>query len=140
MKKLLVAGLSSVLLVGCSSDNTDIATQSNQETTSVAEVVKAESTTTEVQTKKPKIDYDKIVIPYTQDWTPKLYATWGKEWVDKINKMMPLAVDKVALNPNCDEPDMIELSDNKSVVKKEVVFFVDCKNKQRFYISQNDLD
>lgn len=60
--------------------------------------------------------------------------------MDKINKMMPLAVDKVALNPNCDEPDMIELSDNKSIVKREVVFFVDCKNKQRFYISQNDLD
>lgn len=90
--------------------------------------------------KTTKIDYDKVIMPYTKEWTPKLYASWGKDWINQINQMMPKAVDKIAQNPRCDEPDMIELSDNKSIVKKEAVFFVDCKNKERFYISQNDLD
>lgn len=84
-------------------------------------------------------DYSKIIMPYSKSWTPKLYSAWGADWINKINKMMPKVVDKVAKNPRCDEPEVVELSDNRSIVKKEAVFFVDCKNKERFYVSQKEL-
>ena len=80
-----------------------------------------------------------IEIPYTKKNMPKLYANWGAEWVKKINEMMPKVVDKVAQNPKCDSPELVDLSDNRSVVRKEAVFFVDCKNGERFYVSQKDL-
>lgn len=86
-----------------------------------------------------EIDYSDVTIPYTEKGYLKLYATWGKKWVDNINTMMPLVVKKVAANPKCDAPSIADLSDNRSIVKQEAVFFVDCVNGERFYISQNEL-
>lgn len=87
-----------------------------------------------------KKDYSKIVVPYTKKNMPKLYASWGANWINKINNMMPKVVEKAAQNPKCDEPEMVDIADNRSIVKKEAVFFVDCKNGERLYISQNDLN
>ncbi len=53
--------------------------------------------------------------------------------------MMPLAVERVASNPKCDSPEIADLSDNRSTVKKEAVFYVDCSNGKRLYLSQNEL-
>ena len=86
-----------------------------------------------------EVDYSDVAIPYTEKGYPKLYATWGKKWVDDINTMMPLVVKRVAANPKCDAPSIADLSDNRSIVKQEAVFFVDCVNGERFYISQNEL-
>jgi len=43
-----------------------------------------------------EIDYSDVAIPYTEKGYPKLYAMWGKKWVDDINTMMPLVVKRVA--------------------------------------------
>ena len=88
---------------------------------------------------KPNNKYDDIVVPYTQKTMPKLYADWGGEWIKKINAMMPQVVAKVATDPKCDSPELVDLADTKSTIKKEAVFFVDCKNGERFFVSQNDL-
>lgn len=84
-------------------------------------------------------DYSDVVIPYTEKSYPKLYAAWGKEWVDDINTMLPAVVKIVSKNPQCDAPSIADLSDNRSIVRQEAVFFVDCVNGERFYISQKDL-
>lgn len=84
-------------------------------------------------------DYSHIAIPYTEKSYPKLYAAWGKEWVDDINNMMPLVVQRVAANPKCDAPSIADLSDNRSTVRQEAAFFVDCENGERFYVNQNEL-
>ena len=110
----------------------------------VTPVTTPEPTTASVATQakaqpNPIKDYGGIVVPYSQKNMPKLYANWGGEWVKKINAMMPKVVAKVANNPKCDTPEIVELSDNRSRVKKEAVFFVDCKNGERFYVSQNEL-
>ncbi|ALT07399.1 hypothetical protein [Moraxella bovoculi] len=84
-------------------------------------------------------DYSHIVVPITQKGFPKTYKTWGKKWIDDINATMPLAVNHIAKSEKCDEPIDVSISDNRSKPKKEVVFFVDCKNGERFFISQEEL-
>lgn len=84
-------------------------------------------------------DYSHAAYEITEKGYPQTYARWGKKWIDDINRMMPLAVQRVAENPKCDAPSAADLSDNRSTVKQEAVFYVDCVNGERFYISQNEL-
>lgn len=80
-----------------------------------------------------------IAYKITEKDHAKTYVRWGKEWVDSINTMMPLAVDKVASNAKCDSPSKAGLSDTRSTVKKEVVLYVDCENTERFYVNQAEI-
>lgn len=84
-------------------------------------------------------DYSHVAYEITQKGFPQTYNRWGKKWIDDINKMMPLAVQLVSRNPKCDVPSTADLSDNRSIVRQEAVFYVDCENTERFYISQNEL-
>ncbi len=87
---------------------------------------------------EPK-DYSHLVVAITQQGFPKTYNAWGKKWIDEINATMPLAVNHIAKDPKCDEPVDVDLSNERSKPKKEAVFYVDCKNGERFYISQQEL-
>ena len=84
-------------------------------------------------------DYSHVAYEITENGFPKTYARWGKKWIDDINSMMPLAVQRVAENPTCDAPEAADLSDNRSSPQVEAVFYVDCSNGERFYVSQNEL-
>ena len=53
--------------------------------------------------------------------------------------MMPQAVEKIKGNPKCDAPESVILSEQKSRVRKEAIFIVDCINRERFYVSQKEL-
>lgn len=79
------------------------------------------------------------VIPITQKNYPKIFAAWGAAGVKKINQLMPLAAQKAAASPECDMVDLVEISQNRSTPGKDIVFFVDCANRKRFYIGQSDL-
>lgn len=146
VKRLLVMSVFVPLIISCSSEtNTDDQEVSVAEPSAQIEPEVVPATSVEVvEPSAPPItpvgiDYSDVAIPYTEKGYPKLYATWGKKWVDDINTMMPLVVKKVAANPKCDAPSIADLSDNRSIVKQEAVFFVDCVNGERFYISQNEL-
>lgn len=134
------------LIIGCSSEtNTDNQEVSFEDRSAQIETVAAPATPED--TVEPaaqpdpiaEVDYSDVAIPYTEKGYPKLYATWGRKWVEDINTMMPLVVKRVAANLKCDAPSIADLSDNRSIVKQEAVFFVDCVNGERFYISQNEL-
>lgn len=77
--------------------------------------------------------------PMTQRGYPKTYAEWGEKWVSLINSMRKTAAQITSTNPSCDVVDISELSSNRSTAKKHVVIFVDCRNGQRFYYSQDEL-
>ena len=96
-----------------------------------------ESATAEKKEEAPL--YEGVAYEITEKDHAKVYARWGKEWVTNINVMMPLAVAKVAVNDKCDAPEKVDISENRSLVQKEVVFHVDCKNGEQFYVSQNEL-
>lgn len=84
-----------------------------------------------------KID-SSAVTPITKEEYPKLYAAWGKSGFKRINDLLPLAAEKAALSPSCDKVSYVGVSE-RSVLKKEIIFFVDCENGERFYISELDL-
>jgi hypothetical protein len=86
----------------------------------------------------PKID-PYAVSKITKSQYPKLYAKWGANGFKKINTLAPRAAEKAAMSPECDRVALVEVSDNRSVPGKEIVFFVDCENGKRFYISEFDL-
>lgn len=79
------------------------------------------------------------VIPVTKKSYPELYAAWGADGVRQINELMPLAAKKAAASPDCDKVDLVEISQSRSTPGKNIVFFVDCENRKRFYIGQSDL-
>lgn len=95
--------------------------------------------TTESKAEQPK-DYSSLVVPITKDGYPKTYNSWGEQWIGDINKAMPVAVNHIAKNDKCDEPVDVGLSAERSKPQHEAVFYVDCKNGERFYISQTELN
>lgn len=78
------------------------------------------------------------VVPITRAQYPKLFAEWGSQGIQRINKLAPLAAKKAAESPECDQVEIVEVSD-RSIARKNVVFFVDCANSKRFYIDEGDL-
>ena len=51
-----------------------------------------------------------IIVPYSKEETPKVYKQWGSKWVERINQMMPQAVEKIKGNPKCDAPGVCQHS------------------------------
>lgn len=139
IRKSLVVSAFIPLVIGCSSEtNTD-----NQEVSIAEPSLQIEPLATPEPAAQPappvEVDYSHVVYEITEKGYSGTYAKWGKEWIDDINRMMPLAVQRVASNPKCDAPETADLSDNRSSPKQEAVFYVDCRNGERFYISQNEL-
>lgn len=83
----------------------------------------------------PKIGPD-AVQPYTQKAYPKFYAQWGQAGMKRVNELLPRAAEKAASSPECDRVELVELSGQRSVPGKSIVFFVDCKNGKRFYLDE----
>lgn len=75
----------------------------------------------------------------TPDQYPRIYQQWGASWVKKLNKMQHDVAKKVAKSPSCDSVSYVGLSEMRSVPKKLAVFFADCTNEQRFYITDKEL-
>lgn len=79
------------------------------------------------------------VYPITQAQYPQTYAKWGAAGVRKINSLLQRAAEKAASSPDCDSVELVELSDERSVPGKKIVFFVDCANRSRLYVEDSDL-
>lgn len=117
-------------------DNQEIANDMSIKDT---EVYQSQNIDERNQPKPVAKDYSHVAYEITESGYPKTYARWGRKWIDDINSMMPLAVQRVAENPACDAPEAADLSDNRSSPQVEAVFYVDCSNGERFYVSQNEL-
>lgn len=130
IKRVFLASLFIPLIISCSSESQDV----EAVTPSVTSVEVADTPIRSVN-----IDYSHVAYQITEQDYPGTYAKWGKKWIDDINSMMPLVVERIASNPKCDAPEIADLSDNRSSLKQEAVFYVDCKNGERFYVSQNEL-
>lgn len=85
-----------------------------------------------------KFSTDGMMLIEGDGWD-EMRNDWGKTWIKRINETMPLAMQKAASSPECDFAETAGISD-RSTVRKEMIFFVDCRNGKRFFISQNDLN
>jgi len=83
-----------------------------------------------------KVSPDAAFLIEGEGWE-KTRREWGSTWIARINKAMPLAAQKAAESATCDYVEVAGLSD-RSIPRSEVVFYVDCKNGERFYISEAD--
>ncbi|GDY37682.1 hypothetical protein [Acidovorax sp. NB1] len=79
------------------------------------------------------------VIPITEKNYPKTYAAWGALGVERINALMQPAAEIVASSPGCDRLELLELSNVRSSPPDNIVFFADCKNGRRFFITESDV-
>ena len=79
-----------------------------------------------------------VFRPYTKSGYPKAFAKWGRQGIDRVQKLRESAARSVAENPQCDAVELSELSDSRSTTDNPVVF-VDCRNSQRFYLSESDI-
>ena len=80
-----------------------------------------------------------IVDVYTKARYPKLHKAWGDAGMKRINELKPKAALAVAAHQSCDRVEVIEISDSRSNPPKEAVFFVDCANKERFYVTEAEI-
>jgi hypothetical protein len=88
-----------------------------------------------IKKKVPELAYD----PYTKAGYPKTFAKWGAAAVKEINGLRKRAAFLVATNPACDQVDISDLSDERSAPGKTIVIFVDCRNHQRFYLTEAEI-
>ena len=82
---------------------------------------------------------DYAITPITQKGYPKLYAQWGKAGVAKINSLLEPAAQMMANSSECDRLEYIDLSAARSKPKSSIVFFGDCANGKRFYVSDKEI-
>ena len=84
-----------------------------------------------------KISPDAVFLIEGEGWD-KTRREWGSAGIKRINAAMPKAAEKVAQSSSCDYVELVGLSD-RGKPKQQAVFYVDCKNGQRFYVSEDDL-
>ena len=78
---------------------------------------------------------------YDKKTYPKLYKQWGEKAVKEMNSYLPRIAEHVAREDSCDAVESVDISDARSNPKaKQMVFFVDCRNGKRFFVSTADLN
>lgn len=77
-----------------------------------------------------------VFDPYTKDQYPKLFQKYGTR-MKEIQAAREDAAFAAAASSKCDRVELAEVSSKGT--KTDAVFFVDCKNGERFYISESDL-
>ncbi|MFW1996909.1 hypothetical protein ACG904_18455 [Acinetobacter guillouiae] len=81
-----------------------------------------------------------VFTTYNKENFPKAYAQWGDDGIERIKQLEKDAVFKVATENNkCNYLEIAGLSEVKSIPNKEAVVFIDCGNKERFYVSEKDI-
>lgn len=76
---------------------------------------------------------------YTRDQYPKTYATWGEDGVARIVDMERRAAEFVSRAPDCHGVDYVGLSDQRSSPPREIIIYVDCVNRNRYYVGEREL-
>lgn len=82
---------------------------------------------------------DSAVLPITKKSYPKTFAAWGEKGIERINALMRPAAEIIASSPGCDRLDVLDLSNQRSSPPDNIVFFADCANGKRFYITEGEI-
>ena len=91
--------------------------------------------------KKQKIDYEKLIDPaaitkYTPQYYPKTVKKFGPR-LEEIEKFKKEAALKALKSGKCDYVELVELSTKSTL--DNLIFWVDCRNGHRIYLSEDDL-
>lgn len=83
-------------------------------------------------------DYSKVVDIAKRSDAPKFYDKWGKATIDRSNRLIKKAARKAEESPDCDSVEWVSMSDNMSK-PDEIVWYADCTNGNRRYVSEKSL-
>src|SRR5690606_1059816 len=75
---------------------------------------------------------------YTPPPPPPPHPTLANAPMHRPNAGNQQVAEMVSMQKNCDSVALVSFSDVRST-KSEIVWFADCKNGQRFYVSESDL-
>lgn len=81
-----------------------------------------------------------VFQPITSSGFPKAFATWKTAGFERISALRIAAAQAAAKNPKCDYVELSELSTVRSSPPQNPVVFVECRNGERFYIGESDLE
>ena len=82
---------------------------------------------------------DGAVMPITREQWPKTFTAWGEKGIGRINALMQPAAEIVVSSPECDRLEILGLSDSRSSPPDIIVFYADCANGKRFYVTEEDV-
>ena len=118
----VVAGclIAAVLLVGCGDEGEESGDTTGQRST-------------------PAPIAEHAIPDITRSGYPKTWKTWGEDGVARIEALQRAAAKTVARNQRCDRVEIVALSNSRSTPPDRPVVFVDCANRERFYITESDV-
>lgn len=70
---------------------------------------------------------------------PRTYEAWGEDGIERIKERERAAANHVARSGQCDLVTYVGLSEKESSPPDEIVVYVDCENKTRFYVGAYEL-
>lgn len=81
-----------------------------------------------------------VFRPYTREggWN-KTIDSWGSAGIKRVQALREEAARTAAANPKCDAVELSEISGSRSRPPTRPVVYVDCKNGERFYLSESDV-
>lgn len=79
-----------------------------------------------------------VFSPYDRGNYPKLYALLGGEPTDRIQRVREEASRRALASGRCDYVELAEVS-NQRTTKDNISVFVDCRNSERFNVSESDV-
>lgn len=88
--------------------------------------------------KPVSVNPDVLMLIEGEGWD-KTRREWGAAGVAKINRLLPLAAARVAASSECDGVVVAGYSSDRSRPPASPVFYADCNNKRRFYVTEADL-
>lgn len=78
-----------------------------------------------------------VFEPYEKSGFPKLAKKLGSSWA-RIQSLREAAAFKALESGRCDYVELSEVSDARTT-KENIAVFVDCRNRERFYIAETDV-
>jgi len=117
-----VAGcfIAAVLLVGCGDESEKSGDKTGQRST-------------------PAPIAENAIFEITREGWPKTWKAWGEDGVARIEALQQAAAETAAHSQRCDRVEIVGLSDSRSSPPTRPVVYVDCANRERFYISESDM-
>lgn len=116
---------------------TDVASQARPAPAQPPKQVAEPAKKPEVVDIRTKIHPDAAAPIQGPSWA-KTIQDWGDDWIRRINAALPRVAEKIARSPACDYVEVIGIS-NRSTVRQNAIFYVDCRNRERFYVSEAEL-
>lgn len=79
-----------------------------------------------------------VYVPYSKRHYPTFWADWGKNGMARIERARAGAAKLTSFDTRCDKVELAELAQRRSLPPTVIVIFVDCTNRFRRYVGEDE--